>query len=269
MDLGLKNKRALVTGASSGIGRSCAIELAAEGARVCCTGRDQQRLSNVVQYIKEGGGDAFWVPADLSTMEGCQAVMDACISEYGGIDILVNNAGAAQNVDLLTELTTDFLDDALGLKTYSFLRLSKLAFPHMQAQKWGRIVNIAGAAGTSPTTGNLAASFANVTILNLTRAFQDAGAADGILVNTICPGATNTPRTRHHRVAAAERAGRMAPTEADIDEMIAKQGAALPVGRMCEPEEVARVAAFLSSEACSYVQASAIYMDGGSRRSTP
>lgn len=269
MDLGLKNKRALVTGASSGIGRSCAIELAAEGARVCCTGRDQARLDATVQECKAAGGDAFGAIADLSTMEGCESVMAACIAQYGGIDILINNAGAAQNVDLLTELTTDYLDDALGLKTYSFLRLSKLAFPYMQKQRWGRIVNIAGAAGTSPTTGNLAASFANVTILNLTRAFQDAGAADGILVNTICPGATNTPRTRHHRVAAAERAGRSAPSEAEIDAMIAQQGAALPAGRMCEPEEVAKVAAFLSSEACSYVQASAIYMDGGSRRSTP
>jgi NAD(P)-dependent dehydrogenase (short-subunit alcohol dehydrogenase family) len=269
MDLGLKGKRALVTGASSGIGRCCAIELAREGARVCCTGRDQARLDAVVQECKDAGGDAFGVIADLSTMEGCRAVMNSCVIEYDGIDILVNNAGAAQNVDLLTELTTEYLDDALGLKTYSFLRLSQLAFPHMQAQKWGRIVNIAGAAGTSPTTGNLAASFANVTILNLTRAFQDAGAAYGILVNTICPGATNTPRTRHHRVAAAERAGRSAPTEAEIDAMIAEQGASLPPGRMCEPEEVGRVAAFLASEACSYVQASAIYMDGGSRRSTP
>jgi len=269
MDLGLKGKRALVTGASSGIGRSCAIELASEGARVCCTGRDQARLDAVVAECKAAGGDAFGVTADLRSMEGCRAVMNSCVIEYGGIDILINNAGSAQNVDLLTELTTEHIDDALGLKTYSFLRLSQLAFPHMQAQRWGRIVNIAGAAGTSPNPGNLPPSFANVTILNLTRALQDAGNAYGILVNTICPGATNTPRTRHHRVAAAERAGRLAPSEVEIDELIAQQGAALPAGRMCEPEEVARVATFLSSEACSYVQASAIYMDGGSRRSIP
>jgi 3-oxoacyl-[acyl-carrier protein] reductase len=267
MDLGLKNKRALVTGASSGIGRSCAIELAAEGARVCCTGRDQARLGAVVQECKAAGGDAFGVIADLRSMEGCQAVMDSCLGEYGGIDILINNAGAAQNVDLLTELTTDYLDDALGLKTYSFLRLSKLAFPHMQKQRWGRIVNVAGAAGTRPTTGNLAASFANITIINLAQALQDAGAEYGILVNTICPGATNTPRTRHHRVAAAERAGRSTPSEAEIDAMIAKQGEALPAGRMCEPDEVAKVAAFLASEVCSYVQSSVIYMDGDARRS--
>src|ERR1041384_5459855 len=107
MDLGLKNKRALVTGASSGIGRSCAIQLAAEGARVCCTGRDQARLDATVADCKAAGGDAFGVIADLSSMEGCQSVMVACVGEYGGIDILVNNAGAAQNVDLLTELTTD------------------------------------------------------------------------------------------------------------------------------------------------------------------
>jgi NAD(P)-dependent dehydrogenase (short-subunit alcohol dehydrogenase family) len=137
----------------------------------------------------------------------------------------------------------------------------------MQKQRWGRIVHIAGAAGTRPSTHNLAASFANITVLNLATALQDAGVEYGILVNTICPGATNTPRTRHHRVAAAERAGRPAPSESEIDEMILKQGAALPAGRMCEPEEVAKVTAFLASEACSYVQSSVIYMDGDARRS--
>src|SRR6187200_2368051 len=173
MDLGLKGKRALVTGASSGIGRCCAIALAAEGARVCCTGRDQARLDAVVQECKAAGGEAFGFIADLSTQEGCNAVMNSCVIEYGGIDILINNAGAAQNVDLLTELTTEHIDDALGLKTYSFLRLSQLAFPHMKEQGWGRIVNIAGAAGTRPHTGNLPPSFANITVINLATALQD------------------------------------------------------------------------------------------------
>jgi NAD(P)-dependent dehydrogenase (short-subunit alcohol dehydrogenase family) len=106
-------------------------------------------------------------------------------------------------------------------------------------------------------------------VINLATALQDAGVAHGILVNTICPGATDTPRTRHHRVAAAERAGRPVPTESEIDEMIAIQGSGIPAGRMCEPEEVARVAAFLASEACSYVQSSVIYMDGDARKSGP
>jgi 3-oxoacyl-[acyl-carrier protein] reductase len=268
MELGLREKRALVTGASSGIGRTCAIELGAEGARVCCTGRNEQRLEAVVREIRAAGGDAFWVAADLSTMEGCRAVMDSCVIEYGGIDVLINVAGAAQNAHVIDELTTELIDDALRLKLYSFLRLSQLAFPYMQAEKWGRIVNIAGAAATSPSVSNLPPSLANVGILNLSRSLQDVGAKDGILVNTICPGLTNTPRTREHRRVAAERAG-VELVEPAIEQEIAKASAALPAGRMCEPEEVAKVATFLASEACSYVQASAIYMDGGARRATP
>jgi NAD(P)-dependent dehydrogenase (short-subunit alcohol dehydrogenase family) len=138
----------------------------------------------------------------------------------------------------------------------------------MQAQRWGRIVNIAGAAGTGPTATNLPASFANVNILNMTRALSDVGAGHGILVNTICPGLTNTPRTREHRRVAAQRAGRQID-EAEIESFIEKAGRELPAGRMCEPEDVAKVTCFLASEACSYVQASAIYMDGGARRATP
>jgi NAD(P)-dependent dehydrogenase (short-subunit alcohol dehydrogenase family) len=94
------------------------------------------------------------------------------------------------------------------------------------------------------------------------------GVKDGILVNTICPGLTNTPRTREHRRVAAQRAGQ-AVDEAETEAAIAHAAQALPAGRMCEPEDVARVTCFLASEACSYVQANAIYMDGGARRATP
>ncbi len=268
MDLGLNQKRALVTGASSGIGRSCAVELAQEGARVCAVGRDERRLAEVITEITAAGGEAFSVSADLSTEAGCSEAIAACATRFGGIDVLVNVAGAAQRAHVLSELTTEMIDDALGLKLYSYLRLSQMAFPYMQAQQWGRIINIAGAAGTGPDATNLPASFANVNILNMTRALSDVGAKDGILVNTICPGLTNTPRTREHRRVAAERAGRVAD-EAEVEAAIARAGRELPVGRMCEPDEIARVTSFLASEACSYVQASAIYMDGGARRATP
>ncbi|HEY7467412.1 MAG TPA: SDR family NAD(P)-dependent oxidoreductase [Dehalococcoidia bacterium] len=268
MDLGIEGKRALVTGASSGIGRSCAIELAREGVRVCAVARNQQRLADVVDEITNAGGEAFAVSADLSAEAGCREAMNAIATRWGGIDILVNVAGAAQNAHVLDELTPAVIDDALGLKLYSYLRLSQMAFPYMTAQGWGRIVNIAGAAGTGPTATNLPASFANVTILNMTRALSDVGVMHGILVNTICPGLTNTPRTREHRRVAAERAGRPVD-EVEIEAAIAQAARALPAGRMCEPEEVARVTCFLASEACSYVQASAIYMDGGARRATP
>jgi NAD(P)-dependent dehydrogenase (short-subunit alcohol dehydrogenase family) len=268
MELGLRGKRALVTGASSGIGRACAIELAKEGVRVCATGRDPAKLAGVVAEIKAAGGDVVSIAADLSTDEGCQRVMDACIDGLGGIDILVNVAGAARQAHVIDELTRELVNDAFNLKLHGYLRLSQLAFPHMKSQNWGRIIMVAGAAGTSPNVGSLPTGFANASILNLTRALSDAGSRHGILINVIMPGMTNTPRTRDHRRVTAERAG-LPYDAAAAESEIAKAAAALPMGRMCEPEEVARVACFLASEACSYVQASALYMDGGARRASP
>ena len=264
MDLGIRNKRALVTGGSSGIGKACAIELAREGARVCIVARDEARMAEVVEAIRRQGGEAMSVSADLSTESGCQSAVDACVSQWHGIDILINVAGAARNVHVLKGLTPEIISEGLALKAYGYLRLSQMVFPHMRAQGWGRIVNVAGAAATLPNPENLPASFANVIVINMAQALSEAGIKDGILVNTICPGLTNTPRKRRHVNSAAEREGRVLSKD-EVEEAIRLEAEALPAGRMCEPEEVARVACFLASEACSYVQASVVYMDGGER----
>jgi NAD(P)-dependent dehydrogenase (short-subunit alcohol dehydrogenase family) len=266
MDLGINGKRALVTGGSSGIGRACAIELAKEGARVCVTARDEDRLAQVVAEITSTGGQAFWVSGDLSDAAGCRKVMEACVQRWDGIDILVNVAGSAPRGHVLKDLSPAIIDDSLRLKMYGYLRLSQLAFPYMRKQRWGRIVNIAGAAASNPTPTNLAAGFANVGVLGITHALSDEGARDGILVNAICPGLTDTPRARSTRRAAAERAGRPM-TDSEIEADIAREALATSAGRAAQPEEVARVVCFLASDACSYVHASALYMDGGGPRS--
>ena len=133
----------------------------------------------------------------------------------------------------------------------------------MQKSQWGRIVNIAGGAGTSPSRRNIPTGVANVTILNMTRALSDAVSVDGILVNTICPGLTNTVRARTQQNARAVFENR------DVEELLQELECKLPAGRMAEPEEIANVVAFLASETCSYMFGSSIYMDGGARRGTP
>jgi NAD(P)-dependent dehydrogenase (short-subunit alcohol dehydrogenase family) len=262
MDLGLTGKVALVTGGSSGIGRACAIELAREGASVCIVARDRARLEEAAAAIKESGASVAAVSADLSTADGCSEAFAGCVGAFGRVDILVNSAGAARQANVLS-LDPPLITEALELKLYGYLRLSQLVIPGMRERGWGRIVNIAGGAGASPTANNLPVSFANVTVLNMTRALSDAVAADGILVNTICPGLTDTPRARSVQALRAEREGRA------VEELLAESGKTLPAGRIARPEEIARMACFLASEACSYVHASSIYMDGGSRRSTP
>jgi NAD(P)-dependent dehydrogenase (short-subunit alcohol dehydrogenase family) len=262
MELGLAGKRAIVTGGSRGIGRSCALELAKEGANVVIVGRDEALLAGVLAEVRALGVKGAAVAADLSTAEGCATAVDACVEAFGGVDILINNAGAATMQPILG-LPIEVIDDALRLKTYGYLRMAQISIPHMQRQGWGRIVNIAGGAGTSPSAGNIPTSLANAGVLNITRALSDAVSKDGILVNTICPGMTNTDRARTLARGQAQRRG------VDIEEVVAEMGKAVPAGRIAEPEEIARVAVFLASEACSYVHGSSVYMDGGGRRATP
>lgn len=262
MDLGLKGRRAIVTGATRGIGRACALELAREGADVWLVGRNASLLESVAEEVAAFGVRVGTAGADLATDEGCRTAVAAAEAGLGGIDILVNCAGAARMGNVLS-LPIEVIDEALRLKLYGYLRMAQLVAPGMQAAGWGRIVNIAGGAGTSPTAGNMPTSLANIGVLNITRALSDVLAPYGVLVNTICPGITNTDRARDLSRSRAEREGR------DVEEIIAETGKNVPAGRIAEPEEVARVTAFLASEACSYVFASAIYMDGGSRRGTP
>ena len=262
MDLGLSGKRAIVTGGSRGIGRQCALALAREGVHVCIAARTQDVLNQVLAELEQTGHQGHAVAVDLTTQTSCEKVVQETIDRFGGVDILVNNVGAAQNADIL-ELAPELIDDALALKTYSYLRMSQLVIPYMRENRWGRIINIAGAAGTSPTRSNIPTGAANITILNITRALSDAVAADGILVNTVCPGLTNTGRARTQQGVRAQREGR------DIEELLQALGQELPAGRIAEPVEIANVVTFLASEACSYMFGSALYMDGGKRRATP
>ena len=262
MELGLRGKRAIVTGGSRGIGRECALALAREGVHVCIAARTQDVLNQVLAELEQTGHKGHAVAVDLTTQANCEKVVQETIDHFGGVDILVNNVGAAQNADILA-LQPKLIDDALGLKTYSYLRMSQLVIPHMKENGWGRIINIAGSAGTSPTRANIPTGAANITILNITRALSDAVARDGILVNTVCPGLTNTGRARTQQGARAAREGR------DVEALLEDLGQELPAGRIAEPEEIANVVTFLASEVCSYMFGSSLYMDGGKRRATP
>ena len=262
MEFGLKGKRAIVTGGSGGIGRASALELAREGAKVCVTARDERVLESVAKELNKAGGEGMFVCADLTSIDGCKRVVNAAAEKFGGVDILINTAGAARGGDVL-DLDTELLSEALGLKTYGYLRLAQLVIPHMKKNGWGRIVNIAGGAGASPARGNMPTSFANITVLNTTRALSDAVSGEGILVNAICPGTTNTQRTRDRLQARADKEGK------SVDDLLKEEGRKAPAGRVAEPDEIARVACFLCSEANSYIFGSSIYMDGGSRRGTP
>ena len=121
MDLGLKGKTAIVTGGNRGIGRATAMELTAEGVRLCLAARTADTLDAVAAEVKEAGGDALPVAADLGGAAGCKQVVEACVSKFGGVDILINCAGGGMGGDILG-ISTDALDDAIVPKFYGYLR---------------------------------------------------------------------------------------------------------------------------------------------------
>jgi 3-oxoacyl-[acyl-carrier protein] reductase len=259
MDLGLHDRPALVTGASSGIGLSCVVQLLAEGARVCAVARD---VSPLAALVSEHPDRLVTASCDLTTPEGCDAAVDACMAAFGGVDVLVNSAGAAASVPVL-DVTQEDLEAALLLKLHGYLRLSQRVAPVMARRGWGRIVMVAGSAGTSPTADNFPISLANIGVHNLVRSLTDVLTPAGVLVNAVAPGLTRTPR------AESLLARRAAEEGVSVEDLVEAVGATLPAGRVAEPEEVARAVCFLASEAASYVQASVLYLDGGARRATP
>lgn len=259
MDLGLGDRVALVTGGSQGIGRACVEALLDEGARVCAVSRDPSVLDGLVDTAD---GRLVTVAADLTRHPECAAAVDHCRTVLGPLDVLVNCAGSAGMGPVL-ELPRHEIDNALALKFHGYLAMAQLVAPMMIAQGWGRIVNVAGSAGTSPTADNLPTSLANITVHNLTRALSDELAPHGVLVNLVAPGVTLTDR-------AHDRFAQMAATQGrEGSDLLAEASAAIPAGRPALPTEVAAVVCFLASTACSYVHGSAVYMDGGSRRATP
>lgn len=261
MQSGLAGRVALVTGGSRGIGRASALALAAEGVRVCVVGRDATRLTEVVDRAG-GAAAAVSVEADLSTEDGCRRAYDTCVASWGSPDVLVNCAGSAGMGPVLGLRRSD-IDDALRLKLHGYLKMSQLVAPDMRRRGWGRIVNISGGAGASPTSTNLPTSLANVAVHNLTRALSDELSPDGVLVNVVAPGLTLTDRATDLFRREAEATGR------DVETLIAAAGGQVPAGRPARAEEIAAVVCFLSSDLCSYVHGSAVYMDGGARRGTP
>ncbi|MDE0556257.1 MAG: SDR family NAD(P)-dependent oxidoreductase, partial [Candidatus Poribacteria bacterium] len=129
MDLGLRGKRAIVTGGSRGIGRACALALAREGVHVCIAARTQDVLNQALTELDATGHKGHAVAVDLTTQSSCEKVVQETINHFGGVDLLVNNVGAARNADILA-LAPERIDEALTLKTYSYLRMSQLVIPY-------------------------------------------------------------------------------------------------------------------------------------------
>lgn len=256
MELGLRGKVALVTGASRGIGRAIARQMAAEGARVVLVARDAMKLREVADEL---GCDCLCHAADLSTMEGVQDAVAAALALHGRIDILVNNAGAIPAGDFLT-MPDEAWMQAYALKLHGYIRMARAVFPLMRNSGGGRIVNVIGATARNPQPNYMAGGIANAGLVNFTKGLADLGAPHGILVTAVSPAATATERIEEQFIQIAAATGRSAAA------VRAERLAAYPLGRMAAAEDIADAVLFLASARAGFVSGICLTVDGNSTR---
>ncbi|HEX6568681.1 MAG TPA: SDR family NAD(P)-dependent oxidoreductase [Acidimicrobiales bacterium] len=259
MDLGLKHRAAVVTGASRGIGHHIALALAAEGCRVLLCARDADALAAVEAEL---GGAGVRFPVDVTAPDAAAAIVAECQRAFGRLDVVVNNAGTAVPKPL-AELTAGDWQAGLEVNFLAAARLSVAAVPAMQAAGWGRLVHVASTNGREPDPLFAPYSAAKAALLNLSTALSRAFAADGVLSSCVVPGVTVTELVEANALATAERTGR--PPAEVMQRMLAKQGVA--AGRFGRPEEVAAAVVFLASEAAAWITGATLEVDGGTLRS--
>lgn len=246
----LTGKVALVTGASSGIGRATAIALATQGAHVAAAARRLDRLESLVSEIKSRGKQALALKMDVTKKDEITAAVAKTVETFGRLDILVNNAGVAEFSSFL-EMTEEQWDKTLDTNLKGYFLVAQAAAREMAKNKWGRIINIASIA-----SGGIGVGFPSIAhycaskggIVAFTEALADELAPMGILVNCIGPGLIETEMTQN--------------ITKDPKQMAGFTGR-IPLKRAGKPEEIASACVFLASDESSYTTGATLYMDGG------
>jgi len=241
----LEGRIALVTGASQGIGRACAVELARAGATVVLAARNEVKLAEAVAEIEGAGGRAAAIPLDVASEESIKAGAKAVLERFGKVEILVNNAGITRDGLAMAMKRADW-DDVLGTNLTGAFLLTQAVLRPMLKNRWGRIINISSVVGRTGQAGqaNYAASKAG--LIGLTRALAREVASRGITVNAVAPGYIETAMT------------------AVLDEKVrTAMVAEIPLGRAGTDVEIAQSVAFLASDAAAYITGHVLDVNGG------
>jgi NAD(P)-dependent dehydrogenase (short-subunit alcohol dehydrogenase family) len=260
MDLGLTGKSVFITGGSRGIGRACADSFAREGANLALTARTQTDLDQAAQELTRAYGvTVFTKSADMGTADDVERITAEAIDALGGIDILVTCAGTARGGNLEDLHEQDWLD-ALNIKFLGYLRTLRAVLPHMRQRGSGSIVLVVGNNGLKPAYWEVTGGAANAADLNVAAALCEQYAPLGVRINTVNPGPVNTTRwTRLEETFARERrTSREEAHKLHID--------SIPLGRICEPSEVADLVVFLASERAAFINGAHVPIDGGQRK---
>ena len=261
MDLGLKNKCALITGASRGIGKAIAEELAKEGANVAICARGKEELETVAQELRAHGVMVAAIAADVAKAEEVQRVLDGAIAALGRIDILINNAGAAW-IDHTLNTTDEQWQYCIELNLFSAVRFTRAVAPHMRKLGGGRIINISTVGAHTPPQFMPDYDSAKAALLTFSKATSYELAPDGILVNCVCPALIRTPLWETMADAMVPAAGK---DREEVLKNLANQLLALK--RFGQVEEVSALVAVLASNRASFITGSIYDVDGGFQKS--
>jgi len=260
MDLALKGRVAIITAASSGLGKATAMELAAEGAIVVISARRVDELENAADEIRSASGaQVLAIPGDVTKEDHIRQLVSDTVKRFGAVDILVANAGGPP-AGFFNDFTAQDYREAVELNLISTINLCREAAPLMRTRGWGRIVAITSIAAKQPVENLILSNTARAGVLGFMKSLSQQVAADGITVNTVCPGYHLTERLKSLAPLAAQKAG------ITVDEVYERWAASTPMNRIGDPKEFAAVVAFLCSERASYLTGTVIQVDGGAYR---
>lgn len=258
MELGLRGKNAIITGGSAGIGLACAKALIEEGANVMIIGRNEERLTEAIDSLKSisKNQSILSISADLTNADSPERIVKEAVNKFGSIDILINNAGSARAGSFWSLSDNDFLE-AWNLKLLGYIRMVRAVAEIMKNQQYGRILNIIGTGGKNPSATFLPGGTANAALINFTKGVSKELAKYGIRINAISPAVTATERAQRLAEQRAEANG------ISKEEQIKQEQAAIPLGSMIQPEEIAKMTLLLVSDLIPSMTGSEVIIDAG------
>jgi 3-oxoacyl-[acyl-carrier protein] reductase len=261
MDLELKDKVAIVGGASKGLGRACAQALAEEGAHVAICSRSQTDLETAAQEIRTSTGAVVLAYAgDLDRHETIRGLIAAAVERFGRLDVLVNNSGGPPLADAV-DATEEQWSTAVQRSLLFFARMSREAIPHLRKSGSGRIINILASTVYQPIPKLALSGATRMGVVAFAKSLADEVGRDGILVNNVCPGSILSERMLTNVKARAKEKGWA------LEEALKERAAETALRRIGEPKELAHLVAFLASSKSSYITGTTMRVDGGLVRS--